>query len=124
MKVIRSKINFKDSRGSISDIFYNKNIKHISLIKSNKGVVRGNHYFKKNIQYIYNLTSSFEYWYKKFNSKQKIKKVTVKKGNLIRTPPYEVYALKFNKKNKLLEFSSIERLRKKYQNDAVKIKIL
>ena len=23
MKVIRSKINFKDSRGSISDIFYN-----------------------------------------------------------------------------------------------------
>ena len=124
MKVIKSKSNFKDSRGSIYDIFYNKSIKHISLIKSNKGVIRGNHYFKKNIQYIYNLSSSFEYWYKKYNSKNKLKKVIVKKGDLICTPSYELYALKFKKKNKLLEFSTIERLKKKYQNDAVKIKIL
>ena len=98
MRIIRLKNNFKDCRGSISDIFYNKNIKHISLIVSNKGVVRGNHCFRNNTQYIYNLSGTFEYWYKKYNSKNKPKKILVKKGYLLCTPPYEVYAVKIIKK--------------------------
>ena len=124
MKIISSKNNFKDYRGSISDIFYNENIKHISLILSNRGVVRGNLYFKNNKQYIYNLSSTFEYWYKKYNSKSKPKKVLVKKGDLVCTSPYEIHAIKIVKKNKLLEFSDIIRTKKKYQNDVIRIKIL
>ena len=46
MKIIKSKNNFKDYRGSIADIFYNKNIKHISMIISNKNVIRGNLYLR------------------------------------------------------------------------------
>jgi len=124
MKIIRSKNNFKDYRGSISDIFYNKNIKHISLIITKKGVIRGNLYFKNNTQYIYNLSSTFEYWYKKYNSKSKPKKILVKKGDLVCTPPYEIHALKIVKKNQLLEFSDVVRTKKKYQNDIIRIKIV
>ena len=74
MKIIKLKNNFKDKRGSITDIFYNKNFKHVSLITSKKDIIRGNNYFKNNTQYIYNLSSDFEYIYKKFNSKKKLKK--------------------------------------------------
>ena len=47
MKYSRPKIFFKDKRGSISDIFYKKNINHVAIIKSKKGALRGNHYHKK-----------------------------------------------------------------------------
>ena len=71
MKIIKLKDNFKDKRGSITDIFYNKNFKHVSLITSKKDIIRGNNYFKNNTQYIYNLSSDFEYIYKKLDSKKK-----------------------------------------------------
>ena len=124
MKIIRSKNNFKDYRGSIADIFYNKNIKHVSMIISNKNVIRGNLYFKNNTQYIYNLSNTFEYWYKKYNSKSKPKKILVNKGDLVCTPPYEIHAIKIIKKNKLLEFSNVIRTKKKYRNDIIRIKIV
>ncbi len=52
------------------------------------------------------------------------KKVLVKKGDLVCTPPHEIHAIKIVKKNKLLEFSDIIRTKKKYQNDIIRIKIV
>ena len=124
MKIIKLKSNFKDRRGSITDIFYNKNFKHVSLIISKKNIVRGNNYFKHNTQYIYNLSSDFEYLYKKFNSKKKPKKVIIKKGWVIITPPNEVHAIKFKSNNKLLEFSTFTFKKKKKMNDSVKFKLI
>ena len=124
MKIIKLKNNFKDKRGSITDIFYNKNLKHVSLIISKKNILRGNSYFKKNIQYIYNLSTEFEYWYKKFNSKKKPKKVTIKKGWVVVTSPYEAYAIKFKSNNKLLEFSTLTHENKKKMNDTTRFKLI
>ena len=124
MKIIKLKNNFKDKRGSITDIFYNKNMKHVSLIISKKNIIRGNNYFKKNIQYIYNLSTEFEYWYKKFNSKKKPKKVTIKKGWVVVTSPYEAHAIKFKSNNKLLEFSTLTHENKKKMNDSTRFKLI
>ena len=124
MKIIKLKNNFKDKRGSITDIFYNKNFKHVSLITSKKDIIRGNNYFKNNTQYIYNLSSDFEYIYKKFNSKKKTKKIIVKKGWVVITPPYEVHAIKFKSNNKLLEFSTFTFKQKKKMNDSVKFTLI
>ena len=123
MRIIKLKNNFIDKRGSITDIFYNKKFKHVSLILSKKNSIRGNNYFKKNTQFIYNLTSDFEYFYKKFNSKLKPKKVIVKKGWVVITPPEEVHAIKFKNKNKLFEFSTYTLKKKKKMKDSVKLKI-
>ena len=120
MIIIKLKNNHKDKRGSIADIFYKKNINHVALIISKKGIIRGNNYFRKNIQHVYNLSSPFEYWYKKFRSKKKPKKIIVKKGQLLCTPPMEIHALKFKKDNKLLEFSSIDMDQKKKTKDSKK----
>ena len=124
MKIIKLKNNFKDKRGSITDIFYNKNFKHVSLITSKKDIIRGNNYFKNNTQYIYNLSSDFEYVYKKFDSKKKTKKIIVKKGWVVITPPYEVHAIKFKSNNKLLEFSTFTFEQKKKMNDSVKFTLI
>ena len=124
MKIIKLKNNFKDKRGSITDIFYNKNLKHVSLIISKKNIIRGNNYFKKNIQYIYNLSTEFEYWYKKFNSKKKPKKVTIKKGWVVVASPYEAHAIKFKSNNKLLEFSTLTHENKKKMNDFTRFKLI
>tara|TARA_B110000285_G_scaffold204299_1_gene241148 strand:- start:131 stop:505 length:375 start_codon:yes stop_codon:yes gene_type:complete len=124
MKIIKLKNNFKDKRGSITDIFYNKNFKHVSLITSKKDIIRGNNYFKNNTQYIYNLSSDFEYIYKKFNTKKKTKKIIVKKGWVVITPPYEVHAIKFKSNNKLLEFSTFTFKQKKKMNDSVKFTLI
>ena len=124
MKIIKLKSNFKDKRGSITDIFYNKNLKHISLIVSKKNIIRGNNYFKNNVQHIYNLSTQFEYWYKKFNSKTKPKKVMIKKGWVVITSPYEAHAIKFKKDNKLIEFSTITHEKKKKMNDSVRFKLI
>ncbi len=124
MRIIKLKNNFIDKRGSITDIFYNRNFKHVSLILSKKNSVRGNNYFKKNTQFIYNLTSDFEYFYKKIKSKQKPKKIIVKKGWVVITPPQEVHAIKFLKENKLFEFSTQTLKKKKKIRDSVKLKII
>ena len=47
MNIKKPKINFKDRRGSIRDIFYKKNINHVAIIRSKAGVRRGDHYHKK-----------------------------------------------------------------------------
>ena len=124
MRIIKLKNNFNDKRGSITDIFYNKKFKHVSLILSKKNSIRGNNYFKKNTQFIYNLTSEFEYFYKKFNSSNRPKKVIVKKGWVIITPPKEAHAIKFKKENKLFEFSTYTLKKKKKLQDSVKLKVL
>ena len=124
MKIIKLKNNFKDKRGSITDIFYNKNFKHVSLIISKKDIIRGNNYFKNNTQYIYNLSSDFEYIYKKFDSKKKTKKIIVKKGWVVITPPNEIHAIKFKSNNKLLEFSTFTFKQKKKMNDSVKCTLI
>jgi hypothetical protein len=124
MKIIKLKNNFKDIRGSITDIFFNKNFKHVSLITSKKNIIRGNNYFRNNAQYIYNLSSDFEYTYKKFDSQKKPKKVVVKKGWVIITPPNEAHAIKFKTNNKLLEFSTFSFEQKKKMNDSIKFKLI
>ena len=52
MIVIKPKINFKDKRGSIKDIFYKKKINHVAIIKSRAGGRRGDHYHKKTTQWM------------------------------------------------------------------------
>ena len=43
---------YEDNRGAIADIFYKENIEHVAIIKSKKGVRRGDHYHKETTQHI------------------------------------------------------------------------
>ena len=47
MKLKKLKYDFKDKRGTITDIFYKKNIQHVAIISSKLNIKRGDHYRKK-----------------------------------------------------------------------------
>ena len=51
----------KDDRGSIIDLFYNTNINHVAVIKSEPNVIRGNHYHKETTQHMLMTKGSLEY---------------------------------------------------------------
>jgi|TARA_B100002003_G_scaffold227600_1_gene235337 dTDP-4-dehydrorhamnose 3,5-epimerase-like enzyme len=118
MKLKKLKINFKDKRGSISDIFYNTSIQHVAIIKSKPNVLRGDHYHKKTTQWMVMIKGSMEYWYKKLNSKTKPKMKILKVGDLVETPPNEMHALKIRKDgNEFVVFTVGKRGGKDYESD-------
>ena len=122
MIVIKPKINFNDRRGSIKDIFYKKKINHVAIIKSKAGVRRGDHYHKKTTQWMLITKGSLEYWYKKLGSKSKQKKIVLKEGDLVKTPPKEMHALKIVKNNEFFVFTEGKRGGKDYESDTYRFK--
>lgn len=120
MKKTFIKAAFKDDRGTISDIFYNKKIDHVAVIKSTKKCIRGNHYHKKTTQHILVIDGELEYWYRSKNSKI-TKKIIIKKDEMVSTPPFEIHALKINKKNEFIVFSSGLRGGKDYEKDTYRV---
>lgn len=111
------KVYFKDKRGTITDIFYKEKINHVAIIKSKKGVRRGDHYHKKTTQYMYITKGMLEYWYKKLNSKSKAKMKILKPGDLVKTPPLEMHALKMLSSNEFIVFTVGKRGGKDYESD-------
>jgi quercetin dioxygenase-like cupin family protein len=53
MQHSKPELNFEDDRGTITDILTRIPIDAVTVIRSNRGVVRGNHYHKDTIQWIY-----------------------------------------------------------------------
>ena len=94
----------------------------VSPAKSQKkGVVRGNHYHKKTTQFMYMISGSLIYWYKKVNSKKKVKALRISKGELVKTPPYEIHALTFDEKNEFIVLSKGLRGGKDYEKDTFRV---
>lgn len=53
MDVIKITPDVEDERGTIADILRREAIDSVTLITSKKGALRGNHYHKETIQYVY-----------------------------------------------------------------------
>jgi len=53
MRCSRPECARKDERGEITDLLVQEKIEHVTLITSNKGAIRGNHYHKESTQWVY-----------------------------------------------------------------------
>ena len=121
MKLIKFKPDFKDNRGSITDLFYSENINHVAHIKTVDTLsIRGNHYHKKTTQAMYMVKGSLNYWYKQLNEK-KSKCVRVNTGEMVVTLPNEVHALTFDEENEFIVFSWGLRGGKDYELDTFRV---
>ena len=67
MKHTKISTNFKDSRGSITDIVEQLNFNGATIISSKAGSVRGNHFHKQSVQHIYLLSGKMISRSKKVN---------------------------------------------------------
>jgi len=112
--------NFKDARGKITDILCNQQIDFVTIITNKKGSIRGNHYHKKTIQYLYVLEGSILVA-SQFEGKE-LKQKILKEGDLLLNEPYEWHAIKSLEKNKLLILTKGPRGGENYESDTFKLK--
>ncbi len=121
MKKIKTKINFKDTRGKIIDLIEKTNINAVTYITQKKGKIRGNHYHKKTIQWNYLLKGKIALYAKIKNQKTKIK--ILKVGDLVATFKNESHAIRAIKDSEFLVFTQGPRGGKEYENDTFRLKI-
>lgn len=111
---------FSDSRGLIYDILESK-VEHIGMVTfDKKGVVRGNHYHKKSIQYTLLLEGKIKLSVCKKNSNE-IKTYILNKGDFTKIPANVVHTYESLKKSVILDMTTLSRKANGYEEDTVRI---
>jgi len=110
---------FSDERGIITDLL-NENIRHVGLITTTKGSVRGNHYHKKSIQYSYILSGKFEVFIANFNDLKNVERIILNAGELITIEPEIVHTFKAIEDAVMIDMISQSRAGAGYEDDVVK----
>ena len=111
---------YEDARGIIQPLC-DLNMKSASLIVSKANTWRANHYHKNDWHFIHVLKGSFEYYFKKTNSDEKIKKKIVKKRELLFTGPVVDHAMFYTEETEIIVLSKNPRDQKTYEEDTVRI---
>ena len=111
-----------DDRGTIADVFYNANLHHVAIVKSNPHALRGNHYHKETTQHMLMTKGVMEYWYKPVGSTEPSQMVLAEVGDLVSTPPYEIHALRYrDPESEFVVFSEGPRGGSDYESDTFRV---
>ncbi len=112
-----------DDRGSIQPLV-ERLMRSACLITSKKGAVRANHYHKTDWHYCYILSGSLEYYERPTGSTGKPKRLLVKAGQMIFTPPLAEHAMKFLEDSTWLTLSRNPRDQDSYEKDVVRVHLI
>ena len=118
--IIKLPNDYDDERGIIQPLC-DLNMKSASLIVTKPNSWRANHYHKKDWHFIYVLEGTFEYYFRKTDSKDKIKKIVVKKDQLLFTGHLVDHAMLYTEETKILVLSKNPRDQKTYEEDTARI---
>ena len=119
MIIKKIKNDFEDNRGAIRDVLVKEKIDFVTIIFNKKNSVRGNHYHKKTVQYLYVLEGSILVA-SKFEGKE-IEKKILTEGDLLLNEPFEWHAIKSIEDSKLLILTRGLRGGNDYEADTFKI---
>ncbi len=121
----KKKINRKDKRGYILDVFVNDPKDHCTVVSFNKNAIRGNHFHKKSKQYSFILDGKLLMYTAKVDKKglikRKLNRKIVKKNDLISHKPFEAHAFKAITKSTMLAFADGLRGGKNYEKDTFRL---
>ena len=112
---------FTDKRGTIADVFYNKEINHVALIQSEQGVVRGNHYHKQSTQHILITQGSLEYWYCSLNETHNPQCYIAVAGDLVTSLPNEIHTMRMQEYTEFVTFTEGVRGGQDYEADTFRV---
>lgn len=114
-----------DKRGEMTYLIQDTITQSVLLITCKKGSIRANHIHTKDSHYSYMLNGSMEYSFRKgIDSKSPIKRVIVKKGEMVYTPPLEAHAMRFLEDSVFLAFTTEKRDGDKYEKDLMRVKLI
>ena len=122
--VKKIKPEFVDKRGYISRILDQDKVKirSVLIIESKKNSVRGNHYHKKDIHFVYCLSGKFKYSEKNVkSSNSKIASVILKPRDLVFTKPMFWHQMEFMEKTIFFAFTTETRKQSHYETDTVRL---
>ena len=124
--ITKKKINQKDKRGFILDIFVGKPKDHCSLVSFERNSVRGNHFHKKSIQYSFILEGKLLMITSRVNKNGKYlgrkNRKIVRKNDLITHKPFMAHVFKAKTNSKILAFADGLRGGKNYEKDTFRLK--
>lgn len=121
MKVIQIKTTHQDERGEIRDIIEQIDFNGATIIESKKGSIRGNHYHKKTIQYIFVLSGKLKAKSKKVD--ESMVEVVVEPGDLISHEQLEAHCFEAIEDSLFLVLSSGLRTGKDYEKDTYRLNV-
>jgi len=114
---------FADARGAIQPLL-ERMIRSASFITSKKGAVRANHWHKTDWHYCYLVSGALEYYERPEGSTLKPKKLVVKAGQMVFTPPHVEHAMKFLEDTAWVTLSRNPRDQDAYEKDVVRVKLI
>jgi len=112
-----------DARGSIQCLV-NFPMKNVSLITSKKGSLRSNHYHLTDWHFMYVMSGSFDYYYRKTDSTDEPSVIRCVAGEMVFTPPMEDHATVFLEDTQLLAFSRKPRDQESYEADVKRVTLI
>ena len=121
MKVKKITVTTNDNRGSITDIIERFNFNGATIIESKKGSIRGNHYHKRTVQFIYVLHGKMRSLSKKVNEHPV--EVIVEPGDLISHEAYEAHNFEAITDTLFLVLSSGLRSGQDYEEDTFRLNV-
>lgn len=122
MNIKSLKPAFSDDRGMIIDLVYKTDFDAVTLIKSKKGSVRGNHYHKETTQYSYILSGKIEAYSQAPAGPVEIK--TLEIGDMMISVPFERHALHAVEDSELLIITKGPRSGTDYEADTFRVEPL
>ena len=111
---------FTDRRGTIADVFYNRDINHVAMLQSQPGVVRGNHYHKQTTQHILITVGSLEYWYCQAEGSEP-QCYVAGVGDLVTSLPNEIHAMRMREYTEFVAFTEGVRGGQDYESDTFRV---
>jgi quercetin dioxygenase-like cupin family protein len=111
-----------DDRGSITDMFYARNINHGCIITNAPMAVRGNHYHKLTTQYTLILNGTLTYYSKKLDSDEPVQSFVAGHGDMIISEPGEIHAMRSGEHGcTFLAFAEGPRGGEDYESDTYRV---
>ncbi len=119
MIIEKKSVNFEDARGTIRDILIGKGIDAATIITSVPGTVRGNHYHKESMQYLYVVSGKMVVAAQVGDGP--IEKQEIETGDIVTNPPNEKHAFKAIEHTTFLSLTKGPRQGKDYEKDTFRL---
>ena len=121
MEIKKIKCIQEDERGSITDIVEQVDFNGATIILSKSGSVRGNHFHKKTIQYVYILSGKMKCLAKK--PEELVTQAIVEQGDLVSHDLLESHSFEALEETLFLVLSSGLRTGRDYEKDTYRLEV-
>lgn len=112
-----------DDRGQIQPLV-DFPMKNVSLITSKKGTVRSNHYHLSDWHYMYVLSGSFDYYFRRAGDSTTPERIRVRVGEMVFTPPMDEHATVFLEDSEIIVASRNVRDQEIYEADVRRVSLV